>query len=173
MGRHILQKHRCAVFLVVAFLYVLTRTPFLIFIYGSKHDTTMVSPTTDMLEISTEFVESPPPPKTLLFVAILSHWKRRKRRDSIRETWMAYCQDTATVECLFFTDFAGTEVKERRSLENEKWENNDTVVMPMSGMLLINVFEDVILKIKAFLNCTRILIRRVHNKYTIDLLSEN
>ena len=136
MRRHILKKHGCTVLLVVAFLFILTRTLYRIFIYGSKHDTTTVGPTTDMLQsVASESLQSPSPPLgTLLFVAILSHWKRRKRRDSIRETWMAHCQDTARVKCLFFTDFAGTGAKERRSLENEKWENNDTVFMPMTGI---------------------------------------
>lgn len=72
-------------------------------------------------------------PRTLLFIAILSHWKRRKRRESIRETWLMECQDNTKAKCLFFTDYAGAGEEEKRLLDNEIEENQDTIAMPMTG----------------------------------------
>ena len=73
------------------------------------------------------------PTSTLLFVAILSHWKRWRRRDSIRETWMTHCRHNSTVKCLFFTDDVGTGEQEKHLLETEIKENNDTILMPIVG----------------------------------------
>lgn len=68
----------------------------------------------------------------LLFIAILTHWRGRKRRASIRETWMTQCTGDK-VKCLFFTDLVGAKESNQRLLQTEISWNDDMIVMPMPG----------------------------------------
>ena len=70
--------------------------------------------------------------RTLLLIAVLTHWRRWKRRDSIRATWMTQCDHTK-VTCLFFTDDVGAEENDKLRLKTEISSNNDTILMPMTG----------------------------------------
>ena len=69
--------------------------------------------------------------KALLFIAVLTHWRRWKRRDSIRETWMTQCGED--VRCLFFTDDVGAKENEKQWLHAEVSLKQDTILMPMTG----------------------------------------
>ena len=70
--------------------------------------------------------------RRLLFIAILTHWRKWKRRASIRETWMTQCTGDK-VRCLFFTDDVGTKEDDKQSLQTEISRNNDMILMPMEG----------------------------------------
>ena len=70
--------------------------------------------------------------RTLLLIAVLTHWRRWKRRDSIRATWMTQCDHTK-VTCLFFTDDVGAKENDKRRLKAEISNNNDIILMPMTG----------------------------------------
>ena len=74
----------------------------------------------------------------LLFIAVLTHWRRWKRRQSIRETWMTHCKEK-NVRCLFFTDDVGAKEYDKRWLKNEMSRNNDTILMPMAGNCLTQI----------------------------------
>lgn len=83
---------------------------------------------------STGIVSSQGKTKELLFIAVLTHWSRWKRRASIRETWMTQCTRDARAKCLFFTDDAGAKDNDKHWLDSEVSTNNDTILMPMSGI---------------------------------------
>ncbi len=84
---------------------------------------------------------------TLLFIAVLTHWRRWKRRDSIRETWMTQCGNDRA-RCLFFTDDVGAKENDKRRLKTEISWNNDTILMPMTG----NQFSAMSFTIKTHMN---------------------
>ena len=69
---------------------------------------------------------------TLLFIAVLSHWREWRRRQSIRETWMTGCSE-GRARCLFFTDDVGAKGNDKRWLQTELLWNDDTIMMPMTG----------------------------------------
>lgn len=71
---------------------------------------------------------------TLLFIAVLTHWRRWKRRAGIRETWMTQCTGDKA-RCLFFTDDVGAKENDKRLLKSEISRNNDTILMAMTGTL--------------------------------------
>lgn len=84
---------------------------------------------------STDIVSSPrnsTKEHRLLFIAILTHWRRWKRRAGIRETWMMQCTGDK-VRCLFFTDDVGAKEDDKQSLQTEISWNKDMILMPMAG----------------------------------------
>lgn len=68
-----------------------------------------------------------------LFVAILSHPKRKERRDAIRDTWFSICNERLQVKCRFFSDYVGLNTESKHSLRKEKDQNKDLEILNATG----------------------------------------
>ncbi|XP_032222803.1 hydroxyproline O-galactosyltransferase GALT5 [Nematostella vectensis] len=73
------------------------------------------------------------PRKVRLFVAVLTHAKRKPRRDAIRDSWFKECNNQAI--CRFFSDEVGLSNQSRLKLANEGLENKDVVLLPPTARL--------------------------------------
>lgn len=69
-----------------------------------------------------------------VFVAILTHPKRKPRRDAIRDTWMSSCNDKPSeINCKFFTDGVGLENHTELELKKEQAKNKDLIFVLIPG----------------------------------------
>ena len=72
--------------------------------------------------------------RTTLFVAVLTHSKRKERRDAIRETWMILCKENPKdILCRFFTDEVGLSDDARTTLQHEKQDYHDIEILNATG----------------------------------------
>ena len=137
LGRHITEILLSAILFVV-FLYVFIKLQQLLFTPQQFR----ITVSSDILKGNKTGIAlsdgTPTDERTLLFIAVLTHWRRWKRRDSIRTTWMTQCSD-ARVMCLFFTDDVGAKENDKRRLKTEMSKNNDTILMPMTGIYILRL----------------------------------
>ena len=80
--------------------------------------------------------------RVVVVVAVLTHPKRRPRRDAIRATWMSGCKDKATeMFCKFFTDGVGLENRTAQALHKEQIENQDLIFVPIPGKFVLLLIQ--------------------------------